>query len=81
LRNKARDQFAEMDETLYVERWLTFTLADGRWDIQLWPDSAKPVSGKTYRLTVRVPDELIGEAEAAAEISMKPQDAEARVEG
>jgi len=22
-----------MDETLYVERWLTFTLADGRWDI------------------------------------------------
>ena len=29
--------------------------------------SAKPVSGKAYRLTVTVPDELIGEPEAAAE--------------
>lgn len=64
----------------WTKRWLTFTLADGRWDIQFWPDSAKPVSGKAYR-RLTVPDGLIGEAEAAAETSMKPQDAEAQVEG
>ena len=31
---------------------------------RLWPDSAKPVSAKVYRLRITVPDELIGEAEA-----------------
>jgi len=25
--------------------WLTFTLIDGKWDIQLWADNAKLVSG------------------------------------
>ena len=50
----------------YFEKWLIFTLIAGRWDIQLWVDSAKPVSGKVYRLRIKVPAELIGEAEATA---------------
>ena len=49
---------------IIIERWLTFTLIDGRWDIQLWADSAKPVSAKVYRLRINVPAELMGEAEA-----------------
>ena len=49
---------------IYIEKWLTFTLIDGRWDIQLWSDSAKPVSAKVYRLKVKLPAELIGEAVA-----------------
>ena len=49
---------------IYIEKWLTFTLIDGRWDIQLWADNSKPVRGKVYRLRIKVPDELIGEAEA-----------------
>jgi hypothetical protein len=32
-----------MDEII-IDRWLTFTLIDGKWDIQLGADSAKPVS-------------------------------------
>jgi hypothetical protein len=46
---------------IYIEKWLTFTLVDGEWDIQLWADSAK-----VYRLRIKVPAELIGEAEATA---------------
>jgi hypothetical protein len=30
----------------------------------MWQDSAKPVSAKVYRLKVRVPDELVSEAQA-----------------
>ena len=52
-----------MDE-IYIEKWLTFTLIDGRWDIQLWADSAKPVSGKVYRLCIKVPAEVVGEMAA-----------------
>jgi hypothetical protein len=48
----------------YVEKWLAFTLIDGHWDIQLWADSAKPVSAKVYRLRIKVPPELIGEVAA-----------------
>jgi hypothetical protein len=33
---------------IYIEKWLTFTLIDGRWDIQLWADSAK-----VYRLRAK----------------------------
>jgi len=44
----------------YFEKWLTFTLIDGQWDIQLWASGATPVSGKLYRLRVPVPAELIG---------------------
>jgi hypothetical protein len=40
---------------IIIKKWLTFTLIDGRWDIQLWADSGKPVSGKVYRLCVKVP--------------------------
>jgi len=58
-----------MDETPYVDRWLTFTLTDGRWDIQLWSDSAKPVSGKVYRFKVQVPPELVREVAANRENS------------
>src|SRR5215471_1220034 len=43
-----------MSET-YVEKWL-----------QLWADSAKPVSARVYKLRITVPAELIGEAEAIA---------------
>ena len=50
------------------EKWLTFTLVDGKWDIQLCLDNAKPLTSKGYRLSVRVSDELIGEV-AAAEIA------------
>jgi hypothetical protein len=46
---------------IYVEKWLTFTLTDGQWDIQLWANGAKPVTGKVYRLRVPVPAELIGQ--------------------
>jgi hypothetical protein len=49
-----------MSET-YIEK---FTLIDGKRDIQLWGDSAKPVSAKVYRLRIKVPAELVGEAEA-----------------
>ena len=49
---------------IYVEKWLTFTLTDSLWDIQLWANSAKPVNAKLYRLKVRVPDELSGEVAA-----------------
>ena len=48
---------------IIVEKLLTFTLVDSRWDIQLWADSAKPVSAKVCRLRIKVPAELIGEAE------------------
>ena len=54
-----------MDEII-IEKWLTFTLIDGKWDIQLWTDSAKPVSAKVYRLRVKVPAELVGEVVAEA---------------
>jgi hypothetical protein len=50
-----------------MKKWLAFTLVDGKWDIQLWANSAKPVSGKVYRLRVKVPAELIGEM--AAEVT------------
>jgi hypothetical protein len=40
------------------------TLIDGRWDIQLWADNAKPISAKVYRLRIKVPAELIGEVAA-----------------
>jgi len=43
-----------------------FTLIDGNWDIQLWVDSAKPVNAKVYRLRIKVPAELVGEAAAEA---------------
>jgi hypothetical protein len=36
-------------DKIYIERWLTFTLVDGEWNIQLWADSAKPASAKVYR--------------------------------
>jgi hypothetical protein len=52
---------------IYVEKWLTFTLTDGQWDIQLWGNAATPVSGKLYRLKVRVPAELIGEVVATVD--------------
>ena len=41
------------------EKWLV----DGRWDIQLWADNAKPINDKVCRLWVKVPTELVGEAE------------------
>jgi hypothetical protein len=47
---------------IIIEKWLTFTLIDGKWDIQFWADSAKLVSAKVYRLRIKVPDELLGEA-------------------
>ena len=50
--------------TPIIKKWLTLTLVDGRWDIQLWADSAKPVNAKVYRLKVKGPDELVGEAQA-----------------
>jgi hypothetical protein len=49
---------------IIIEKWLTFTLIDGRWNIQLWADSAKPVNAKVYRLKVKVPPELVGKVEA-----------------
>ena len=52
-----------MSET-YIEK---FTLIDGKRDIQLWGDSAKPVSAKVYRLRIKVPPELLGEV--AAEVT------------
>jgi hypothetical protein len=42
-----------MDEII-IEKWLTFTLIDGRCDIQPWPASAKPVNGKAYRYELSV---------------------------
>ena len=49
---------------IYAEHWITFHLVDGRWQIAMWTDSAKPVSAKVYRLRIKVPAELVGEAEA-----------------
>ena len=46
-------KFSELTmDQIIIEKWLTFTLVDGHWDIQLWADSAKPVSGKVYKLCV-----------------------------
>lgn len=60
-------------DPIIIERWLTFTLShDGRWDIQLWSDAAKPVNAKLYRLKVAVPAELIGDAQAAVSMSDEP---------
>ena len=53
-----------MTTDIYVEKWLTFTLIDGKWDIQLWTDSAKPVGTKVYKLHIKVPPELLGEVDA-----------------
>jgi len=50
-----------MSET-YVEKWL-----------QLWADSAKPVSARVYKLRITVPAELIGEAEAIASDTEKKE--------
>ena len=61
-----------MDETI-IEKWLTFTLVDGEWDIQLRADSARPVSAKVYRLRIKLPAELIGEAEATASDTEKKE--------
>jgi hypothetical protein len=43
-------------------------LLDGKWNIQVWPDNAQPVSGKVYRFKVTVLAELIG-AELDAKVS------------
>ena len=51
----------------YAEHWVTFRLVDGRWQIAMWQDAAKPVSAKVYRLRIKVPAELLGEV--AAEVS------------
>ena len=46
-------EFSELTiDEIYIEKWLTFTLVDGKWDIHLWAESAKPVSGKVYKLCV-----------------------------
>ncbi len=58
-----------MDQ-IYVEKWLTFTLIDGKWDIQLWADSAKPVNAKMYRLHIKVPTELVGKAQVTVSESL-----------
>ena len=49
-------------EEIITEKWLTFTLIDGEWDIQLWADSTK-----VYKLRIKVPAELLGEV--AAEVT------------
>jgi hypothetical protein len=43
-----------------VEKWLTFTLIDGRWDVQLWGKGYQPVDAKVYLVKIPVPPELVG---------------------
>jgi len=57
-------QVENLDEII-IEKWLTFTLIDARWNIQVWADSAKPVSGKVYRLRIKVRGERNSEVAAA----------------
>lgn len=44
----------------FVERLATFTVKDGEFDIQLWADGYRPLTGKVYRIKVPVPAELLG---------------------
>ena len=61
-------------ESIYAEHWITFHLdADGRWQIAIWTDAAMPISAKVYRLRVKVPAELVGEAEAIASDTEKKE--------
>ena len=43
-----------------IERFITFTINDGEWDIQSWPAGHRPLTGKVYKLRIPVPAELIG---------------------
>jgi hypothetical protein len=44
-----------------IERFITFTINDGEWDIQSWPAGHRPLTGKVYKLRIVVPAELIGQ--------------------
>lgn len=54
----------------YVERLATFTVKDGEFDIQLWAEGYRPLTGKVYRIKVPVPAELVGET---VEVEIKPE--------
>jgi hypothetical protein len=47
--------------TPVIERFVTFTINDGEWDIQSWPAGYRPLTGKVYRLRIPVPAALIGQ--------------------
>jgi hypothetical protein len=36
--------------TVYVEKWVTFTLRDGTWDLALWANGFRPLTGKVFKL-------------------------------
>jgi hypothetical protein len=48
-----------LPETIYVEKWATFTLKDGIWDVQLWANAHRPLVGKVFKVKIPVPAELI----------------------
>ena len=54
-------------QPIYVEKWVTFTLRDGAWDMATWANGFRPLVGKVYRIKVAVPAELVG-AEIVAEV-------------
>ena len=55
------------EQIITVEKYVTFTLNGGEWDIQLWPTGYRPLTGKLYKITVPVPAELIGTVQASIE--------------
>jgi|KBSSwiStaDraftv2_1062776.scaffolds.fasta_scaffold84750_6 hypothetical protein len=44
-----------------IERFITFTINEGEWDIQSWPAGHRPLTGKVYKLRIVVPAELVGQ--------------------
>jgi hypothetical protein len=35
-------------ESVYIERWITFVLADGKWNFKIWADH-ELVAGKVFQ--------------------------------
>ena len=48
------------DKEPCVEKFVTFVLTDGQWDVQFWGNHMQAVSGKVFRIRIPVPAELVG---------------------
>jgi hypothetical protein len=48
------------DTQPYVEKFVTFVLTYGQWDIQFWGNNMQAVSGKVFKIRIPVPPELVG---------------------
>ena len=61
---------AMADKQPSVEKFVTFILTDGQWDVQFWGNNMHAVSGKVFKIRIPVPAELVGpEIETTVEVS------------